>query len=299
MTTWTTTADVPLTAADRPPHDRRRARSRARVHVLLHIGLGAWALISMFPVVYMLLASIQSTQQIYQGVQVVPHHPIFGNYLHAWKQASFGRYLGNSVIYTTSVTALVLLFGTAAAYAFARLRFYGKNVVYYLLLVFLFVPIPGQFIPLYVVLVRLHLANTRIGYILPLVNASLAPAIFILRRFFEALPREVEEAALVDGASRFRIYRSIALPMAKPAIATVGILTVLSVWNEFVLALIVFSDQKLMPLQVGVQTFQGTYFSEYGLMMAALSIATLPVVAVYIAFQRFIIKGVMAGAVKG
>ena len=104
---------------------------------------------------------------------------------------------------------------------------------------------------------------------------------------------------MVDGASRFRIYRSIALPMAKPAIAVVTVLTVLSVWNEFVLALIVFSDQQLMPLQVGLQTFQGTYFSEYGLMMAALSISTIPVVAVYIAFQRFIIKGIMAGAVKG
>jgi multiple sugar transport system permease protein/raffinose/stachyose/melibiose transport system permease protein len=247
----------------------------------------------------MLLASVQTTQQIYAGVQLVPHGINWSNYVQAWGEATFGRYLANSVLYTSSVTALVLALGTAGAYAFARLRFPGKNALYYLILVFLFVPIPGQFIPLYVVLVKLHLADTRIGYILPMVNASLAPAMFILRRFFEGLPREVEEAAMVDGASRFRIYRSIALPMAKPAIAVVGVLTVLSVWNEFVLALIVFSDQGLMPLQVGLQTFQGTYFSEYGLMMAALSISTIPVIAVYVAFQRFIIKGIMGGAVKG
>jgi ABC-type glycerol-3-phosphate transport system permease component len=274
-------------------------QGRRRPHVLLHLGLGIWGVISIFPVAYMLLASVQTTQQIYAGVRLVPDGINWSNYVQAWGEATFGRYLANSLFYTASVTALVLLLGTAGAYAFARLRFPGKNFLYYLILVFLFVPIPGQFIPLYVVLVRLHLADTRIGYILPMVNASLVPAMFIMRRFFEGLPREIEEAAMVDGASRFRIYRSIALPMAKPAIAVVGVLTVLSVWNEFVLALIVFSDQELMPLQVGLQTFQGTYFSEYGLMMAALSISTIPVVAVYIAFQKFIIKGIMAGAVKG
>ena len=277
----------------------RPAQHTRRPRVLLHLGLGIWGIVSIFPVVYMLLASVQTTQQIYAGVQLVPHGINWSNYVQAWGEATFGRYLANSVLYTSSVTALVLALGTAGAYAFARLRFPGKNALYYLILVFLFVPIPGQFIPLYVVLVKLHLADTRIGYILPMVNASLAPAMFILRRFFEGLPREVEEAAMVDGASRFRIYRSIALPMAKPAIAVVGVLTVLSVWNEFVLALIVFSDQGLMPLQVGLQTFQGTYFSEYGLMMAALSISTIPVIAVYVAFQRFIIKGIMGGAVKG
>lgn len=279
----------------RPAHTPRRHKPR----LLLHLGLAIWAAISIFPVAYMLLASVQSTQQIYAGVQLIPDGINWSNYVQAWGEATFGRYLANSVLYTTTVTAMVLLLGTAGAYAFARLRFPGKNILYYLILVFLFVPIPGQFIPLYVILVKLGLADTRIGYILPMINASLPPAMFILRRFFEGLPREVEEAAMVDGASRFRIYRSIALPMAKPAIAVVSVLTVLSVWNEFVLALIVFSDQELMPLQVGLQTFQGTYFSEYGLMMAALSISTIPVVVVYIAFQRFIIKGIMAGAVKG
>ena len=288
-------SDTTITPTRRLPSARRRSRPR----VLLHVGLSIWAIVSIFPVVYMLLASVQSTQQIYAGVQLIPDGINWSNYTRAWGEATFGRYLANSVLYTTTVTAMVLLLGTAGAYAFARLRFPGKNVLYYLILVFLFVPIPGQFIPLYVVLVRLGLADTRIGYILPMINASLPPAIFILRRFFDGLPREIEEAAMVDGASRFRIYRSIALPMAKPAIAVVSVLTVLSVWNEFVLALIVFSDQRLMPLQVGLQTFQGTYFSEYGLMMAALSISTLPVVAVYIAFQKFIIKGIMAGALKG
>jgi len=275
------------------PHHKRR------VHIALHIGLIIWAVISIFPTSYMVLASFQTTQQIYQGVQLFPQHMTFSNYLSAWSKASFGRYFFNSVLYTTTVTFMVLLLGTAAAYAFARLQFVGRNVIFYGLLAFLFIPIPGQFIPLYVILVRLHLANTMLGYILPLINSGMPVTVFILKAFFEAIPKEIEESARVDGASRFRIYWSIAVPLAKPAIATVGILTVLSVWNEFVLALVVFSDQKLMPLQVGLQTFQGTYFSEYGLLLAALTIATIPVVIVYLAFQRFIIAGVMAGAVKG
>jgi ABC-type glycerol-3-phosphate transport system permease component len=280
-------------------HLPRRRMTLRRRRVALHVALISWAAISLFPVLYMLLASVQSTQEIYSGVHLIPRRLDWHNYLQAWSEASFGRYLANSAIYTTSVVAAVLVIASAAAYAFARLEFPAKNIIYYAILAFLFIPIPGSFIPLYVVLVKLHIVNTRIGYILPLINANLPVAVFILRRFFDELPREIEEAALVDGASRVTIYRKIALPMAKPAIATVAIFTMLSVWNEFVLALIVFSNQRLMPLQVGLQTFQGEYFSQYGLMMAAISITTLPVVGVYLLFQRFIIKGIMAGALKG
>ncbi|MFG3690246.1 carbohydrate ABC transporter permease [Micromonospora sp. NPDC047740] len=258
-----------------------------------------WAAASLLPVVYMLSASMQSTQEIYAGVRLLPASWHWENYTQAWRQASFGTYLGNSVLYTATATIGVLLVSSCAAYAFSRLRFPGRNLIYSTLLVFLFIPVPGAFIPLYVVLVRLGLVDTRLGYILPLVNSCLPVAVFILRRFFDELPREIEEAAQVDGAGRLSVYWRIALPLARPAIATVAILTILSCWNEFVLALVVFSDAGKMPLQVGLQTFQGTYFANYGLMMAALSITTVPVVLAYLAFQRFIIRGIMAGAVKG
>jgi multiple sugar transport system permease protein/raffinose/stachyose/melibiose transport system permease protein len=124
-------------------------------------------------------------------------------------------------------------------------------------------------------------------------------AIFILRSFFEDIPRELEEAAQIDGASTLRLYWNIAIPLAMPAIATITIFTALGAWNEFLLALIVFSDQSLMPLQVGLQTFQGTYFSQYALMMAATAITTVPIVLLYFMMQKYIIKGIMAGALKG
>jgi multiple sugar transport system permease protein/raffinose/stachyose/melibiose transport system permease protein len=198
-----------------------------------------------------------------------------------------------------SIVVGTLIVSTTAAYAFARLSFPGKNLAYFLFLIFLVIPIPGSFIPLYVLLVKLHLVNTRLGYILPMINAQLPVAIFILRSFFEDLPLEIEEAAMIDGAGPFRVYWNIALPLARPAIATIVIFTALGVWNEFLFALIVFSNQGLMPLQVGLMTFQGTYFSQFALMMAATTITTLPVVAVYILMQKHIIKGVMAGAMKG
>jgi multiple sugar transport system permease protein/raffinose/stachyose/melibiose transport system permease protein len=208
-------------------------------------------------------------------------------------------YFGNSVFYTVTIVLGTLVISTMSAYAFARLTFPGKNLAYYMFLVFLIIPIPGVFIPLYVLLVKLHLVNTRLGYILPMINSNLPVAIFILRNFFEDVPRELEESALIDGASVFRIFRSIAIPLAMPAVATITIFTALGTWNEFLLALIVFSKQSLMPLQVGLNTFQGTYFSQYSLMMAATSITTIPIVVLYLFMQKYIIKGIMAGALKG
>jgi multiple sugar transport system permease protein/raffinose/stachyose/melibiose transport system permease protein len=264
-----------------------------------HMGLLVWALISVLPLVYMLSASLQSNQEIYSGVHLIPQHLNWDNYIQAWQQADFSTYFGNSLFYTVTIVLGTLAIASLSAYAFARLEFPGKNLAYYLFLIFLIIPIPGVFIPLYVLLVNLHLVDTRIGYILPMINSSLPVAIFILRSFFEDIPKELEEAALIDGASTFRTYWSIAMPLAKPAIATIAIFTALGAWNEFLLALIVFSNTNLMPLQVGLQTFQGTYFSEYALMMAATAITTIPIVILYFCMQKYIIRGIMAGALKG
>lgn len=270
-----------------------------RAHWYVHVLLIVWALISLVPVLWMISASFQTDQQIYAGVRFWPESWNFDNYVNAWREAEFGKYVWNSVLYTFVVTTVVVFLAAIASYAFARLRFPAKNFVYGTILAFIFLPVPAAFIPLYVILVQLGLVNTRIGYMLPLINGSLPVAIFLLRRFFEAIPREVEESAMVDGASRFRVFWQIAVPLAAPVLATIAVITAMGIWNEFTLALVVFSDTELMPLQVGLQTFQGTYFSRYGLMMAALTISSLPMIIIYLSFQRFIIRGVMAGAVKG
>lgn len=281
---------------------RTPGRSRRRTgapRYFLHVALAIWGLASLLPLVWMVSASLQSNTEIYSGVHLIPEDPQWGNYAQAWEQSSFKDYFLNSVIYTVSVVAGTVLLASLSAYAFARMTFPGKRVVYGALLVFLFIPIPGAFIPLYLVLANLGLLDTQLGYILPMINGNLPVAMFILRAFFEQIPKELEEAAFIDGASRLQVFTKIALPLAKPAVATVVILTVLGVWNEYVLASVVFSDQSLLPLQVGLLTFQGSYFSQYGLMMAATTITTVPIIIVYLVFQKNIIRGVMAGAVKG
>ena len=266
---------------------------------LLHLSLLVAAAACVVPLIWTLSASVQTDQQIYSGLQFIPHGLHWSNFGQAWHEAKFSTYFFNTVIYTTAVTLGTLALGSAAGYAFARLRFPLRRIIYYSLLAFLAFPIPGAFIPLYVLLVRLHLVNTAIGYILPMINANLPVAIFMFRGFFQQIPRSVEEAAMIDGSSRFQIFRQIALPLARPAIGTVAILTALSVWNEFLLALVVFSDQSKMPLQVGLMTFQGTFFSRYSLMMSATTITMAPALLLCVFFQKSIIKGVMAGAVRG
>lgn len=274
---------------------RRRTTRRAILHLVL---IGA-SLTAVLPLIWTVSASLQSDQEIYAGLHLIPESWQFDNYIRAWTGAMFDTFTFNSVLYTVSVVLGVLAVASSTAYAFARIRFPGKNILYYAFLVFLTFPLPGSFIPLYVLLVNLNLVNTRLGYILPMINASLPVAIFILRSFFEQIPREIEEAATIDGASRWSIYRRIVLPLSVPALATITIFTALSVWNEFLFALVVFSDQKLMPLQVGLMNFQGTFFSQYGLMMAATTMTMIPALVIYMIFQRHIVRGVMAGAVRG
>jgi multiple sugar transport system permease protein/raffinose/stachyose/melibiose transport system permease protein len=268
-------------------------------HWLLYFGLTIWSVASLLPLIWMFSASLQTNQEIYSGLHLVPNKINFNNYIQAWTQANFSVYFGNSIFYTITIVVGTVMISSMTACAFARLRFPGKNIFYILFLIFLFIPIPGSFIPLYVVLVKLNIIDTRIGYILPMIQSNLAVSIFILRSFFEEIPNEIEESAHIDGANYLQIYWRIALPLAKPAIATIIILTALGVWNEFPLALIVFSNQDFMPLQVGIMTFQGTFFSQYALMMAATSITTIPAILFYAIFQKSIIKGVMAGAIKG
>ena len=292
----TTSLIRPEVAVIRP---RRAAKASTVKRFSLHFGLIVWGLLSVLPLVWMISASLQTNSEIYGGVHLIPQNPQWGNYARAWDQSSFGTYFFNSVLYTVSVVAGTVLLASLSAYAFARMRFPGKRVLYAGFLVFLFIPIPGAFIPLYLVLSNMGLLDTQLGYILPMINGSLPVAMFILRAFFEQLPRELEEAAFIDGASRLQVFTKIAFPLARPAVATVVILTVLGVWNEYVLASVVFTNQSLLPLQVGLLAFQGSYFSQYGLMMAATTITTLPIVVVYLLFQKHIIRGVMAGAVKG
>jgi multiple sugar transport system permease protein/raffinose/stachyose/melibiose transport system permease protein len=247
----------------------------------------------------MISSSLKSQEEIFTKMTLLPSHPNWANYLLAWTRAEFGQYFLNSAIYTITGVFGIVFISSLAAYGFARLEVWGKKFLFYLLISTLLIPIPGVFVPLYLMLNKMGLLDTRLGLVLCYISGNLAFGIFLLRSFFEELPKEIEEAALIDGASRFGIYWRIALPLARPALATLIIFNSLSIWNEFLLALVVLQDKSKMPIQRGLMVFQGTHITDYPMLMAGLTIATIPVIVIYLLMQKHIVKGIAAGALKG
>ncbi|MCX5710776.1 MAG: carbohydrate ABC transporter permease [Candidatus Omnitrophica bacterium] len=269
------------------------------VNTLIHSFLLAVAVTCIFPLLWMVACSLKTQEEIFKNMSLIPTGWHFENYYKAWVQGGFGRFFINSIIYTVSVVIGIIIISSMAAYAFSRLQFPGKNILFYMFMAAMMIPIPGSFVPLYVLLNKLHLRNTAIGYILCMINVGLSTSIFLLKTFFDKMPKELEDAARIDGCSKIGIWRHVALPLAKPVLAVVVVFNVLNVWNEYVLALVIFDSRSLMPLQVALTSFQGEFVTNYPLLMAGLTITALPVIIVYLLMQKYIVKGVTQGAVVG
>ncbi|MCX5697019.1 MAG: carbohydrate ABC transporter permease [Candidatus Omnitrophica bacterium] len=272
---------------------------KVTINVLIHIFLLTVAVSCLFPLLWMVSSSLKTQATIFRDMSLWPHQFHFENYYLAWKEGGFGRYFINSIFYTTSVVVSIIIISSMAAYGFSRLKFPGRNILFFMFLAAMMIPIPGSFVPLYVLLNKLHLRNTAIGYILCMVNVGLSTSIFLLKTFFDKMPKELEDAARIDGCSKIGIWWHVALPLAKPVLAVVVVFNALNVWNEYILALIIFDTKSLMPLQVALTTFQGEFITKYPLLMAGLTITALPIIIVYLLMQKYIVKGVTQGAVVG
>jgi len=268
------------------------------LNVIIHLFLISVSVTCIFPLLWMVLSSLKTQSAIFSG-PLFPTEFHFENYMLAWQEGGFGRNFLNSILYTTSVVFGIIIISSMAAYAFARFQFPGKNFLFYIFMAAMMIPIPGSFVALYVLLNKLHLRNTPIGYILCMINVGLSTSIFLLKTFFEKMPKELEDAARIDGCSKFGIWWHVALPLAKPVLAVVVVFNALNVWNEYILALIIFDSKQYMPLQVALQTFQGEFVTNYPLLMAGLTITALPIILVYLLMQKYIVKGVTQGAVVG
>jgi multiple sugar transport system permease protein/raffinose/stachyose/melibiose transport system permease protein len=247
----------------------------------------------------MVSSSLKTQETVFKDMSLIPREFHFENYILAWKEGGFGRYFLNSILYTTSVVIGIIIIASLAAYAFSRLRFPGRNLLFFMFMAAMMIPIPGSFVPLYILLNKLHLRNTALGYILCMVSVGLSTSIFLLKTFFDKLPRELEDAARIDGCSKIGIWWHVALPLAKPVLAVVVVFNALNVWNEYVLALIIFDNKNLMPLQRALMMFQGEFSTDYPLLMAGLTITALPIIIVYLLMQKYIVRGVTSGAVFG
>ena len=257
------------------------------------------AFIALFPIVWLLTGSIQTIQELYGGVTFWPAEPQLVNYWIAWTRGGFSVYLPNSLFYSTVTVLAILLAASMAGYALARMAFPGRGVLMFLILAIMIVPLPASFIALYKLLVDLGLANTRTGYLLALIAGGLPVSIFILRGFFLRQPKELEDAAILDGCNQFDIYWRVMLPLAKPGLAAVAVIQFLHAWNDYLLALVMFNSEALMPVQRGLTKFVSSDTPEQHILLAATAMSVLPIIILYTVAQKSIIQGIMEGAVKG
>jgi len=264
----------------------------------IHFFLILIAASCVLPLLWTAGSALKTQETIFTDHSLFPASPHLENFYHAWVEGNFGIYFLNSLWYAFWVVLGVVLVSSLAAYAFSRLEFPGKNILFYLVLITLMIPLPGGFVAVYVLLQKVGLLN-RVGYVASQINFGLALAIYLMKTFFDNLPRDLEDAARIDGCSKLGIWRHVALPLAKPAIAVVVIFNVMNAWNEYLFALIIFQDPSKMPIQLGLMEFQGAHIVNYPLLMAGITIAMIPVIIIYFIMQRHIIKGIMSGAVVG
>lgn len=272
---------------------------KVTVNLLIHLFLLSVALTCLYPLLWMVVSSLKTQETIFNDLSLIPSKFHFENYYLAVSKSDFGRYFLNSVFYTVSVVLGIVVISSLAAYAFSRLKFPGRRIIFALFMAAMMIPIPGSFVALFVLLNKLHLRNTPLGYILCMISVGLSMSIFLLKTFFDKMPRELEDAARIDGCSKLGIWRHVALPFAKPAIAVVVVFNALNVWNEYVLALIIFDNKNLMPLQRALMMFRGEFLTNYPLLMAGLTITALPIIIVYLFMQKYIVKGVTSQAIVG
>lgn len=286
------------TTVDQPrPRPRRRIRAdKVGLYGLLVIA----ALTALLPLLWMLSGSLQSLTELLSNDTFLPVEPQWQNYVTAWVQGDLGTYLRNSVIYTGCAVAGILIVSSLAGYALARLDFAGKGVFTFIILAVMIIPAPAMFLAQYKLLISLGLTNNPEGYILILIliTSGIPMSTLIMRSFFVSQPRDLEEAAALDGAGPLRIFWSMILPLAKPGLAAVAVIQGLGAWNEYLMALVLFDDNALMPIQRGLTAFTSAETPQQQILLAATTISIVPVVIFYLMAQRHIVKGIGAGAIK-
>jgi multiple sugar transport system permease protein len=264
----------------------------------LHLGLICGSVVMLLPFVWMLSTSLKDPEQVFSYPPIwIPSPVVWDNYRQAVQAMPFGRFYLNSLIVTVSVSVLQLLISSLAAFAFARLRFRGREALFLLYLTTLMIPFQVTMIPNFITVRLLGWYNTYQALILP--TSFSAFSTFLLRQYFLGIPRDFDEAARIDGASSLQIWWQIILPLSGPVLAALAIFVALNSWNEFLWPLIVTSSEQMRTLPVGLSTFQGQYKVEWHLLMAGSVIAMLPVLLVYLVAQRWFIRGITMTGMGG
>jgi multiple sugar transport system permease protein len=274
--------------------ERRRRFAAVALYALLALG----AALALLPMVWMVSASLMPTGDANSyPPRLFPRAVTFEHYQALFTRLNLGRYLLNSTIVAVAATLISVLVNSMAGYAFAKFRFRGRDALFRVLTTALVIPVQVAMLPLFLLMKQLGLINSYWGVIIPSMASIFG--IFLIRQYTLSLPDDLLDAARVDGASEFRIYWSVVLPVIRPILATLGIWTFLATWNDFMWPLIVLSDERRYTLPVALANLVGEHVMDTELMMAGSVLTVLPVLLVFLFLQRYYIQGVMAGSVKG
>ncbi len=267
--------------------------------IFTYIVLIVVLIVTVYPLIWMIFGSLKTDTEFYTNIWLWPSDPQWATYGAAWERVQIGQKYINSIIVFVVTMLIIIPVNNCAAYAIARTQFKGKRMLYSYLLLGIMIPAGVLGIPIFTVVMRLGLNNTLAGLILVYSAQAVSFGVFILRSFYISLPKSLEEAAMIDGTSRFGSFVRIILPLATPGIMTQVIFNGLTVWNEYFIASLLINKEAKQTLPIGLSMFINQYGVDYPEMFAALVLVTVPMIIVYLIGQKTFIEGMCAGAVKG
>jgi multiple sugar transport system permease protein len=288
-----------MTSLSTDPIESRPIGTSLIQRLLFYLVLTLFALFFLLPLLWMAVTSIKPFEE-WLLPNWIPHNPTLENFQSIFADPTLpvGRWFLNSLVIATAFTALILVIDSLAAYAYARMEFPGRNLLFGLLLATLVMPGIMFLIPNFITVARLGWLGSYTGVIAP--GLSGVFGVFFLRQFFQSIPKELEEAAVIDGASTWKTFTSVVLPLSRGALATLGVITFLESWNSFLWPLLIVGNVRtLQTLPVGLATLQGQYTFDYGKLMAGALVVTLPVLLLYIFLQRYIVQSISMTGLKG
>ena len=256
------------------------------------------SLIFLVPLVWMVLSSFKTQQQIFDTPWSLPTSIDLTVLAAAWERGGFGTYVGNSIIVTTAAVFAILLFGAMAAFALSRLNFRLRGFFMVFLALGLLLPVQSYFVAQSRLLNAVAINDTLWGLIVPYIGLGLSLAVYLLKAYLDSLPRELFESARMDGCGDLRMFVAVVLPLIRPGLATVAVFSILSAWNEFLLATLYIQSDEFKTIPVGLVAFTGRYATDYPMLFAALSIITIPMVGIYVIFHRQVTSGITEGTLR-
>ncbi len=262
---------------------------------MLYIALAMIAVLTVFPLIWMVSSAFKTGAEVYT-IGIVPAAPTLDNFRYVFTELPFLRYMFNSFFVSVTVTVVALLFHSMAAYALARLRFPGRELIFRLIFSTLLVSLPVILVPLFVLVRAMGLLNSYGGLIVPAIFNAFG--IFLLRQFYLGIPHELEEAAILDGAGYWRVYANIILPLSRPILAALAVFFFLANWNSFLWPLTITSDPELWVVQTGIASFQEQYASAQNYIMAAATVVAMPTMVLFLIFQRQLVESIKTSGFK-